>query len=72
VGLIASVRRVLVITMQAAKMTEAGNVSSDAGDAFRRSMIELGLLGLLVLMFVLAIVLLRRVHHHENLVTEES
>jgi len=72
VGLIASVRRVLVITMQAAKMTEGGNVSADAGDAFHRSMLELGLLGVLVLVFVLAIVLLRRAHHHEPLVKEEG
>jgi uncharacterized membrane protein (DUF373 family) len=72
VGLIASVRRVLVITMQAAKMTEGGNVSADAGDAFHRSMLELGLLGVLVLVFVLAIVLLRRAHYHEALVKEEA
>lgn len=72
VGLIASVRRVLVITMQAAKMTEGGHVTSDAGDAFHRSMIELGLLGLLVLMFVLAIVLLRRAQHHEGFAQETA
>ena len=59
VGLIASIRRVLVITMQAAKMTEQG--SGQAGEAiFRNTMIELGLLGFLILVFVSAIYLLRR------------
>ncbi len=62
VGLIASIRRVLVITMQAAKMTEQGQ--SQAGDAanavFRNTMVELGLLGFLILVFVFAIYLLRR------------
>jgi hypothetical protein len=62
VGLIASIRRVLVITMQAAKMSEqgqpqAGNASSAA---FQNTMVELGLLGFLTLIFVFAIYLLRR------------
>jgi uncharacterized membrane protein (DUF373 family) len=72
VGLIASVRRVLVITMQAAKMTEGGHLTADAGDAFQRSMIELGLLGLLVLMFGLALVLLRRAHHNQQGFAQEE
>jgi uncharacterized membrane protein (DUF373 family) len=60
VGLIASIRRVLVITMQAAKLTEEGHGSADAAIAFRNSMIELGLLGVLVLVLVVSIYLLRR------------
>ena len=52
VGLIASIRRVLVITMQAAKLTEEGHGSADAAIAFRNFMIELGLLGVLVLVLV--------------------
>src|SRR5438445_556134 len=47
VGLIASIRRVLVITMAAAKMTGEGHTSTDPV-AFRDSMIELALLGFLV------------------------
>ena len=70
VGLIASVRRVLVITMQAAKLTEEGHGSPDAVLAFRSSMIELGLLGIMVLVFVLSIYLLRRATSREKLVEE--
>jgi len=60
VGLIASIRRVLVITMQAAKLTAEGHPSGGSEAAFRISMIELGILGLLVLIFVVSIYLLRR------------
>jgi uncharacterized membrane protein (DUF373 family) len=60
VGLIASIRRVLVIAMQAAKLTEEGHSSLDTAAAFHNSMIELGLLGMLVLVFVFSIYLLRR------------
>jgi uncharacterized membrane protein (DUF373 family) len=70
VGLIASVRRVLVITMQAAKLTEGGHSSPDMVLAFRNSMIELALMGVMVLVFVLSIYFLRRASHHQNLVDE--
>jgi uncharacterized membrane protein (DUF373 family) len=62
VGLIASIRRVLVITMQAAKMTEQGqpNTGEAANTVFRNTMLELGLLGFLILVFGFAIYLLRR------------
>jgi uncharacterized membrane protein (DUF373 family) len=60
VGIIASIRRILVITMQAAKYTEEGHQGPDAIIGFRNSMIELALLGLLILVFVYAISLLRR------------
>jgi uncharacterized membrane protein (DUF373 family) len=72
VGLIASVRRVLVITMQAAKLTEQGQGTADAALAFEKSMIELGLLGFLVLMFVLSIYFLRRASGREELVKERE
>jgi uncharacterized membrane protein (DUF373 family) len=68
VGLIASIRRVLVITMQAAKLTEGGSNSPDTVSAFHNSMIELGLLGGMVLVFVLSIYLLRRATHPKDLV----
>ena len=42
VGLIASIRRVLVITTQAAKLTQEGHGTGDSAIAFRNSMIELG------------------------------
>lgn len=66
VGLIASIRRVLVITMQAAKMTEKGAASG----SFRDTMTELGLLGVLILVFVFAIYLLRRSTPREELLAE--
>ena len=65
VGLIASIRRVLVITMQAAKLTEQNQPQPDT---FRNTMIELGLLGFLILAFVFAIYLLRRSPLREELV----
>ena len=60
VGLIASIRRVLVITLEAATLTKGGTWSTDGASIFRASMIELGLLGLLILILVFSITLLRR------------
>jgi uncharacterized membrane protein (DUF373 family) len=69
VGLIASIRRVLVITMQAAKMTEQGqSQAADAAIAFRNTMIELGMLGFLILVLVCAIYLLRRSSFRKELI----
>jgi len=60
VGLIASIRRVLVITLEAATLTKGGTWSTESASIFRASMIELGLLGLLILILVFSITLLRR------------
>jgi hypothetical protein len=60
VGLIASIRRILVITLEAATLTKGGTWSVEGASIFRASMIELGLLGLLVLILVSCIALLRR------------
>ena|ERR1700682_704805 len=61
VGLIASIRRMLVITLEAATLTKEGVWATDgASGIFHSSMIELGLLGLLVLVLVVSITLLRR------------
>jgi uncharacterized membrane protein (DUF373 family) len=61
VGLIASIRRILVITLEAATLTKEGAWATDAANGiFRYSMIELGLLGVLVLVFVVSITLMRR------------
>jgi len=61
VGLIASIRRILVITLEAATLTKEGAWATEgANGIFRYSMIELGLLGLMVLVLVIAITLLRR------------
>jgi uncharacterized membrane protein (DUF373 family) len=61
VGLIASIRRILVITLEAATLTKEGTWASEgASGIFNSSMIELGLLGVLVLVLVISITLLRR------------
>ena len=61
VGLIASVRRILVITLQVAELTKGGAWTGETASViFRDSMIELALLGGLVLVFVLSIGFLRR------------
>jgi uncharacterized membrane protein (DUF373 family) len=61
VGLIAAIRRMLVVTLEAAALTKGGQWANEGASAvFRASMIELGLLGLLVLVLVAAIALLRR------------
>jgi hypothetical protein len=61
VGLIASIRRMLVITLEAATLSREGAwVSDGARTIFHGSMIELGLLGLLVLILVHSIIWLRR------------
>lgn len=60
VGLIASIRRVLVITLEASTLTKEGSWTAERASIFRASMIELGLLGLLVLILVFSITLLRR------------
>jgi uncharacterized membrane protein (DUF373 family) len=60
VGLIASIRRILVITLQAASLTKGGDWSGDNAALFRASMYELALLGVLILILVVSITMLRR------------
>jgi len=60
VGLIATIRRILVITLEAANLTRPEMWAKGGEAIFRASVIELGLLGLLVLVLVTAIYLLRR------------
>jgi len=68
VGMIASIRRVLVITMQAAKMTEQGQAAMAQTSTFQNTMLELGVLGLLIFVIAFAIYLLRRTSQREELV----
>ena len=60
VGLIASIRRILVISLEMATFTKEATWSNEGSSIFRASMIELGLLGMLVFVLVFSIVLLRR------------
>ena len=59
VGVIASIRRILVISLEMAALGKEAVWSSDKTRVFRDSMIELGLLSLLVLVLVFSITLLR-------------
>ena len=59
VGLIASIRRILVITLEASTLTKTGTWSAEGASIFRAGMIELGLLGLIILILVFSITLLR-------------
>src|SRR5438105_6042647 len=54
VGLIAGIRRILVLTAEFSELIEEG------GDAFRNGMTELGVLTAMVLALVVAVALLRR------------
>jgi uncharacterized membrane protein (DUF373 family) len=60
VGLIAAIRQILVITLESANLKREGVWIAQGASVFRSNMIELGLLGLLVLVFVFCITLLRR------------
>ncbi|WP_428484685.1 phosphate-starvation-inducible PsiE family protein [Rhodopila sp.] len=62
VGLIASIRRVLVITLESSQVKQQGNTVQVNETLFRTSMIELGVLGMLILVMVASIYLLRRAH----------
>jgi uncharacterized membrane protein (DUF373 family) len=59
VGLIASIRRILVITLQAVSITK-GEWTAENATLFRASMYELALLGVLILILVISITMLRR------------
>ena len=60
VGLIASIRRILVISLEMATLGKELAWTNNNTRIFRDSMIELGLLSLLVLVLVFSITLLRR------------
>jgi hypothetical protein len=60
VGLIASVRRILIISLELATFTKGGVWTADGAAIFRASMLELALLGILVFILVFSITLLRR------------
>jgi uncharacterized membrane protein (DUF373 family) len=60
VGLIASIRRILVITLESSRATQQGNWTPEAQGHFNSTMLELGVLGGLILILVVSIYLLRR------------
>ena len=60
VGMIASIRRVLVITLESSQVQEPGKWLPDSQGLFNATMIELVVLGGLILAMVISIYLLRR------------
>lgn len=73
VGLIASIRRMLVITLDAANLTSPEHWASGGEAKLRASMLELGTLGVIVLVFVVSIHLLRKSQSpYEEKETERS
>jgi hypothetical protein len=66
VGLIASIRRVLVITLESSQVTEYGKWTPDSQAHLNASMLELLVLGGLILVMVFSIYLLRRGRHESH------
>jgi uncharacterized membrane protein (DUF373 family) len=60
VGLIASIRRVLVITLESSQANQPGNWTDASASILHASMLELSVLGGLIVVMVLSIFLLRR------------
>lgn len=60
VGLIASIRRVLVITLESSQANEPGKWTPDSQAMLNATMLELSILGGLILVMVISIFLLRR------------
>ena len=60
VGLIASIRRVLVITLESSRANQPGRWSPDSQGLFDATMLELVVLGGLILVMVISIYMLRR------------
>jgi uncharacterized membrane protein (DUF373 family) len=60
VGLIASIRRVLVITLETSQASQPGKWNPDAQALLNSTMLELAVLGGLILVMVVSIWLLRR------------
>jgi uncharacterized membrane protein (DUF373 family) len=59
VGLIASIRRVLVITLESSQATQSDRWTEEAREFFDATMMELGVLGGLILIMVISIFMLR-------------
>jgi uncharacterized membrane protein (DUF373 family) len=59
VGLIASIRRVLVITLESSQASQPNRWTNEAREFFNATMMELGVLGGLILIMVISIFLLR-------------
>lgn len=65
VGLIASIRRVLVITLESSQVNQPGKWSPDSEAILHSTMLELAVLGGLIFIMVASIYLLRRSHRKD-------
>jgi phosphate starvation-inducible membrane PsiE len=65
VGLIASIRRVLVITLESSQANQYGKWTPESQQMLHSSMMELLVLGGLILVMVVSIYLLRRSRHRD-------
>ena len=72
VGLIASIRRVLVITLQSSEIMHGKDWTSEKAALFQASMIELGVLAGLILTMVASIFLLHRARDDDKAAGEET
>jgi hypothetical protein len=59
VGLIASIRRILAITLESSQSNKAGKSTAESFAMLDAAMLELGVLGGLILIMVISIYLLR-------------
>lgn len=62
VGLIASIRRMLVITLESSQINQPGKWTPESQSMFNATMLELGVLGGLIMVMVISIYVLRRSH----------
>lgn len=63
VGLIASIRRVLVITLESSQVNQPGKWTADGQMILHATMLELAVLGGLIMVMVISIYLIRRSKH---------
>ncbi len=67
VGLIASIRRVLVITLESTQANQPGKWNPEAESMLRATVLELAVLSVLILVMVISIYLLRRGERRKTL-----
>ena len=66
VGLIASIRRVLVITLESTQANQPGKWSPEAESMLKGTVLELSVLSVLILVMVISIYLLRRAERKKS------
>jgi phosphate starvation-inducible membrane PsiE len=72
VGLIASIRRVLVITLESSEANQYLQWTSESQELLHSTLLELLILGGLILVMVLSIYLLRRSRHRRGMIPAGS